>query len=218
MYGIPDIVSALPYTMLRIFFVFLSFLLIGGALALAQGHVSIQPGLIGLAVMCASALLVRRHWQSLHADATPGSPERELWHSLAGTSLIAGQMLLSLWLIGPAMELHSVAVHAMAIDSWILVLGKVLSFYIARDPEPRRDERDTAFAARATRAGYAALIAQLCVIIVILSFGEDLELPAFSQPLISHALIICLLLASVARSAVLLAMYHNDRRAVSEPV
>jgi hypothetical protein len=191
----------------------LSSLLIGSVLALVQGHIPVRPGLIGLAVMLVSAFFVRRHWQSQSVDAEPGSPERLLWHALASTALIAGQLLMSLWLIGPAMHLHSIAVHAMAIDSWTLVLGSFLSLYIARDPEPRSDERDTAFAAHATRIAYAILIAQLCVAIVILSFGHDFKLPAFSQALIAHVLISCLMLASVARSAAQLVLYHRDRLA-----
>jgi len=201
--------------MTRIGLVLLSSLLMGSVLALAQGHIPVRPGLIGLAVMLVSAFLVRRHWQSLRVDAGPGSPERLLWHSLASQALIAGQLTMSLWLIGPAMHLHSIAVHAMAIDSWTLVLGSFLSSYIARDPEPRSDERDTAFAARATRIAYATLIAQLCVAILILSFGADFELPAFSQALIAHALISCLMLASVVRSAAQLVLYHRDQLAAS---
>ncbi|HTE40804.1 MAG TPA: hypothetical protein VK629_08235 [Steroidobacteraceae bacterium] len=197
--------------MLRIVAVPLLFLLVGSALAVAQGHLPVRPGLIGLAVMLASAFVVRRHWRSLHVDRELGSPERALWHALASRALIAGQLLMSLGLIGPAMHLHSVAVHAMAVDSWTLVLGAIVSFYIARDPEPRSDERDNAFVARATRIAYATLIAQLSVVIVILSFGADFNLPAFSQPLIAHALIVCLMLASMVRSAVQLALYHFDQ-------
>lgn len=199
--------------MMRIALVSVLSLLAGSSLALAHGRLPLRPGLVGLGLMLASAALVRRHWQSLHADAVPGSPERELWHGLASTALIAGQLLVSLWRVGPGMVLHSVAVHAMAVDSWTLVLGAFLSFRLARDPEPRRDERDSLFAARARRVEHGALVAQLCLVIVVLSFGPDFRLPSFAAPFVAHVLIVCLMFASVARCAAQLALYDRDRRA-----
>jgi hypothetical protein len=109
------------------------------------------------------------------------------------------------------MELHSIAVHAMAIDSWILVLGSILSFRIARDPDPRSDERDSAFGARATRIAYIVLKVQLVVAILVLGYGAEFKLPEASHPLIAHALIVILMLASVSRCAVQLALYHRDQ-------
>jgi hypothetical protein len=200
--------------MLRIASVLLLSLAAGWALLLLQGVLPVRPGYLGVALMLVSALAVRRHWGRLDADAEPGSPERELWHCLATTALIGGHLVASLALAGPAMVLHSVRVHAMAIDNWTLVLGAVLSFRIARDPEPRSDERDTQFAARAVRIAYGTLIAEICVAIVILGFGAELGLPAFSQPLIAHALIVGLMGASVVRCAVHLALYDGARRAL----
>lgn len=200
--------------MLRIGLTLLLSLTSGCALALAQGHLPVRPGLLGLALMLASALAVRRHWQKADADSEPGSPERELWHGLATTAFIAGHLLAGLWLAGPGMALHSVAVHARAVDSWTLVLGAILSFGIARDPEPRSDERDALFAARAARAGHAILVAELCVVILALGFGAELGLPDFSRPLIAHALIVCLMTASIARSAAQLALYERARRSL----
>lgn len=199
--------------MLRIGTVLLLSLTTGCALALTQGRLPLRPGLLGLALMLASAFAVRSHWRRADADSEPGSPERELWHGLASTALIAGHLLAGLALAGPQMELHSVAVHAAAVDSWTLVLGAILSFRIARDPEPRSDERDALFAARATRAAFGTLVAELCVAILGLGFGTQFGLPAFSQPLIAHALIVCLMTASIVRCAVQLALYDGARRA-----
>nr|MBP9825730.1 hypothetical protein [Thermoanaerobaculia bacterium] len=58
------------------------------------------------------------------------------------------------------------------------------------------------------------LIAELCVAILVLGFGAELELPAFSQPLIAHVLIVCLMIASLVRCAVQLALYDAARRAL----
>ncbi len=198
----------------RIGLVLLVSLTVGSALALLQGELPVRPGYLGVALMLVSATVARSHWRSLDAEAGPGSPERALWHGLATTALIAGHLVASLWLAGPGMALHSVAAHAMAVDTWTLVLGAILSFRIARDPEPRSDERDTLFAARATRGAYATLIAELCVAILVLGFGAELELPAFSQPLIAHVLIVCLMIASIVRCAVQLALYDAARRAL----
>jgi len=201
--------------MLRIGLVLLLSLITGFALVLVQGHLPMRPGYLGVALMLVSAIAVRRHWRRLDSDSGPGSPERELWHGLATTALIAGHLVLSLWLAGPGMALHSVQVHAMAVDNWTLVLGAILSFRIARDPEPRSDERDTYFATRAIRCAYGTLIAELCLVILILGFGAELKLPAFSQPLVAHVLIVCLMAASVVRCAVQLGLYDGARRALA---
>jgi hypothetical protein len=200
--------------MLRIGLVLLLSLVAGSALVLLQGVLPVRPGYLGVALMLVSAMAVRRHWRNLDADSEPGSPERELWHCLATTALIAGHLVSSLWLAGPGMTLHSVAVHAMAIDNWTLVLGALLSFRIARDPEPRSDERDTLFAARSVRAAYATLIGELCMVILILGFGAELGLPVLSLPLVAHVLIVCLMVASMVRCAVQLAAYARARRAL----
>ncbi len=200
--------------MLRIGSVLLLSLVAGGVLALLQGVLPVRPGYLGVALMLFSAMGVRRHWRRLDADSEPGSPERELWHCLATTALIAGHLVLSLWLAGPGMALHSVVVHAMAVDNWTLVLGAILSFRIARDPEPRSDERDAVLAARAIRVAYGTLIAELCLVIVTLGFGVQLGLPAFSLPLVAHVLIVCLMTASMVRCAVQLASYDSARRAL----
>lgn len=186
-------------------------LLIGALLALLAGRAPVQPGLVGIAVMIASALVVRRRWRALHMQGlSPGSPERELWHQLATTALVAAQLATSLWLIGPAMRLHSIATHAMAIDTWTLALGALLSWQLARDPEPRADERDAIIALHATRKGNRALIALLILLAVALSFAPELGLPALSLPLVAHLLIVAMLAATLARCAAQLAAYRDE--------
>ncbi|MEO7793890.1 MAG: hypothetical protein ABIV06_03890, partial [Thermoanaerobaculia bacterium] len=70
---------------------------VGCALVLLQGHLPVRPGYLGVALMLASAIAVRSHWRKADADSGPGSPERELWHCLATTALIAGHLVTSLW-------------------------------------------------------------------------------------------------------------------------
>lgn len=185
-------------------------LLFGGVLAGGAMSWPVRPGFVGLAAMLVSAWMARRYWQGLRAEDGPGSPERALWHGLASYALLTGHLLAVLWRLGPAMQMHSLAGHALAIDNWTLVLGAVLSYWIARDPEPRRDERDVLIATSGLRVGYNTLLVLLLVLIPVLGFGAHTPIARFNQPMLAHVLILCVLLQCLARTGVQLWRYRRD--------
>lgn len=188
-------------------------LLFGGVLASGAMSWPVRPGFVGLAAMLASAWMARRYWQGLRADHGPGSPERALWHGLASYSLLSGHLLVVLWQLGPAMQMHSLAGHALAIDNWTLVLGAVLSYWIARDPEPRQDERDVLIAASGLRVGYNTMLVLLLALILALGFGANTAIALFNQPLLAQILILFLILQCLARTGAQLWRYRRDARA-----
>lgn len=184
-------------------------------LLLASGlvHWPFPASGIGVAAMLASAWAARRYWQSLRTEDGPGSPERELWHGLASYSLIAAFLALTLWRMGPALELHSLAGHRMGIDSWTLVIGMLVSYAIARDPEPRKDERDALFAMRGQRAGYYSLLLMLVIAIPLLGFSDHTVIARMNQPMLAHLLILMLTAHYLITQAVQLRLYANDAAA-----
>lgn len=184
-------------------------LLTGGLLA--SGVLSalpLRPGFIGLALMLASAALARRHWQrSRHG---PGSIERGCWHGLLCYSLLAGHLAGLLWRLGPQLDMHGPSGHALAVDNWTLILGAWLSWQIARDPAPLRDERDRLFAAQALSAAWYALLGLLVLLILALGFGGHTVVAQFNHPLLAHLLILILTLACAFHEAAQLRLYRQE--------
>ena len=189
--------------------VYLSSLTIGALLASVGTALPLRPGVIGLLLMVAAALAARRHWLGMRLSA-PGSPERALWIGLASLAIVLGHMLASLWQIGPALVLHSAAGHELGIDSWTLVAGGALAWWIARDPQPRRDERDRAIVADGLRWSYGSLIVLLQPVVFVLAFGDQRGMPALSRPLIAHLLIVAVLLSLGIGHARRLQTYRRD--------
>jgi hypothetical protein len=196
--------------MIRILSVILISLLLGGVLACGATAWPLRPGLIGLAAMVLAALAARNYWLGLRL-AAPGSPERALWLGLGSASVIVGHLVASLWRIGPAMELHTRAGHALGTDIWTLVLGSAIAYSIARDPEPRHDERDAQIAARGLSAGYWSLVGILLVLILWLGFGADRAMPALSFAMIAHLLITAVIASRLVCDGVQLHAYGRDR-------
>lgn len=196
--------------MIRVLSVILLSLLLGGVLACGATNWPLRPGLIGLALMILAALAARNYWLGLRL-AAPGSPERALWLGLASASVIAGHLVASLWRIGPAMELHTRAGHALGTDSWTLVLGAAIAYRIARDPEPRHDERDALIAARGMSAGYWSLVGVLLALILLFGFGVGRWAPTLSYPMIAHLLIATVIVSRLVSDGVQLHTYWLDR-------
>lgn len=187
----------------------------GGLLASgALSSLPLRAGFIGLALMLASAVLARRHWQ--RSEHGPGSIERGCWHGLLSYSLIAGHLAALLWRLGPELDMHSLRGHALAIDSWTLIIGALLSWQIARDPAPRRDERDALFANRAQSASWYALLVLLLLLILALGFGEHTVVAQFNQPLLAHLLILIVTLACAFHEAAQLRLYRLEAAAEAE--
>lgn len=181
-------------------------------LLLASGlvHWQFPASWIGVAAMLASAWAARRYWQSLRPEDGPGTPERELWHGLASYSLIAGFLGLTLWQMGPALTLDTLAGHRMGIDSWTLVIGMIVSYWIAKDPEPRQDERDALFTAQARRAGYVSLVTMLVVATPLLAFSQHTVIERFNQPMLAHLVIEMLTVNFGLQQAMHLFLYARD--------
>lgn len=196
--------------MVRLFGVLLLSLLTGMLLAGGVIDWPLRPGLIGLVAMIASAWAARRYWQGLDLEAGPGSPERALWHGLASYGLLTGHLGMVLWRLGPEFDMHSLTGHALAIDNWTLVLGAILSYWIARDPEPRQDERDALFAAQGWRAGHIALLVMLLLVTLALGFGAHTWVARLTQPMLAHVLILAVLIHCLVQYSARLRLYWLD--------
>lgn len=199
--------------MLRILMVLLLCVSVGVALSLAAPVWPLRPGLMGFAMLLASAWAVRRYWEGLQPEGRPGSPERALWHGLATYGLLFGHLSATVWQLGPVLAMHSLAGHALAIDSWTLVFGALVSYWIARDPEPRRDERDVLIRNHGLLAGHIALIGLLLALILALGFAGRTVVGQFNQPMLAHVLILIVLAQCLIQNLAQLRLYWLDARA-----
>ena len=190
-------------------------LMLGGVMAADLNLWSLSPGWWGLAAMTVIATAARQRWFGL-ALAAPGSPERGLWIGLGSGAVLAGHMGLSLYRIGADMAMHSPQVHAFAIDSWVLVLGGVLAWAIARDPRPRRDERDAQIATLGLRWSHYTLVGLIAAGLVPLGYGWTASVAAMSHAMIAQLLIVALMVSWVVDSAVRLREYRRDAIEASE--
>lgn len=202
--------------MLRLAGVLLWGFSLGICLALLAGRLPVPSGLIGVALMLLAALAVRRRW-GLLADAAPGTPERQLWVSLAGHAVVGAHLLTTLLHIGPRMLMHTPKVHAMGIDSWTLVGGALLAYWIAREPHPRSDERDAHIAVQGLRAGYYVLVLALIALILVLGFVQGGAVGQLTHPMIAHGLILLLILSVLVDAFERLRRYAQDAGEVTEP-
>ncbi|KFN42572.1 hypothetical protein [Arenimonas oryziterrae] len=196
--------------MLQILAVALLSILSGVLLSSGAMSWPIRPGLVGCAALLVSAWAARRYWQGLRVEDGPGSPERALWHGLASFGLLFGHLSATVWTLGPVLEMHSLAGHAMALDNWTLVLGAVVSYAIARDPEPRHDERDAMIRAQGERVGHATLLLLLLPLILALGFGAHTMVGRANQPMLAHVLILIVMLRCLAQHIAQLRLYWLD--------
>ncbi len=203
--------------MLKILCVLISAFCLGLALAALAGRLPLPAGVGGALVMLITALAVRRRW-GLLAEAAPGTPERQLWVSLGGTAIVAGHLLAAMWHIGPRMVMHTPTVHALGIDSWTLVAAAVLAYWIAREPQPRTDERDAWIAGQGLRVAHYALLAVLVVQILALGFVREGWIGELSHPSIAHGLILALLASELANAIARLGLYARESTAADEGV
>lgn len=198
--------------MLKILCILISAFCLGLGLAAFTGRLPLPAGVIGALIMLLIALAVRRRW-GLLAEAAPGTPERQLWVSLGGTAVVAGHLLAAMWHIGPRMRMHTPTVHALGIDSWTLVAAALLAYWVAREPQPRRDERDAWIGGHGLRAAHYALVIVLVVQILALGFVHEGWVGELSHPSIAHGLILALLASSLADSVARLWLYAREAAA-----
>lgn len=187
---------------------------LGAVLGWRAFELPVRAGWLGLVVLVGGALFARRYWSARRRRSgdEPGWPEQEIWHGLAGEALIGGYLITSLSQQGFAFEMHSVAGHTMAVDTWTMVAGAVVSYFILHDGAVRRDERDLAHAALALRAGFAALLIFLIAMILGLGFGPPELLARLAPALLAHVLIVILVVAFLVQHVTQLVAYWRDAR------
>jgi hypothetical protein len=171
-----------------------------------------SPGYVGVVLMLAAAVVMRRHWQ-VRAETRgdePGEPEREVWHGLASTSLIGAQIATALYLAGPGLLLHSASAHALGRTTWTLIAGAVASWFILHRREVRRDERDRAIAAHASRVSSHVLAVLVVILAVTLGFTPPARLAPMSHVFLAHLLLLTLVVASLVNHALQLWGYRRD--------
>lgn len=202
--------------MLRILLLLALALLLGGVLAWHTDQLPLRPGLVGAMLMLVSAWFARRHWQQQPPSRATGSPERALWHGLASYGVLSGHLSTGMWMMAPVFDMHGRFGHAFAHDSWSLVLGTLVSYAIARDPQPRQDERDALIAAQGWRSAHRALLVLLVGLILALGFGEGSAIAQANQPMLAHLLILALLAHVLVQYLVRLYLYAVEARAAAQ--
>jgi uncharacterized Tic20 family protein len=130
--------------------------------------------------------------------------------SLAGHAVVAAHLATSLWQIGPNMIMHTTPVHALGIDSWTLVGAAVGAWWIARDPQPRVDERDQWIATHGLRVAHYALLLLLLVLLLALGFSQDGWVAQLSRPAIAHLIILAIILSVLIDAVTRLRSYAQD--------
>lgn len=182
-----------------------------GWLLAQSGAIGLRPSYAGVLLFLVFALMIRQRWLRLSGVAE-GSPERALWVSFISRSVIGGFLLHELQDIGPNFVMHTPRIHAFGIATWTLIGGALLAAWVARDPDPRRDERDTAIAHLGQNVGYWSIFALLVVLILALGFGFSPWVRAATHAALAHVLILIVLLADLADLASRLWRYRQDHR------
>lgn len=210
MSGTADTKTIRSHSMQRILILFFSSALLGVLLAQPNLPLPIRPGLFGAVLMLSVAWWIRGRW--LQAPDAPEAPERRALLSLAGTVIVLAHLLASLWQIGPAMQLHTSASHAMGIDNWTLFGASLLMGWMARAPGPSADERDRQIAASALRCCHYSLLLQMLVFVLWLAFGRSALLEQLSRAMLAQLLICFWIVSCVVHEITCLQAYARDRR------
>ena len=183
---------------------------LGWLLAQSSGF-SLLSSYVGVAMFIVFALMIRYRWLRL-SGVEEGSPERALWVSFVSRSVNGGFLLYTLYDIGPNFIMHTPKIHVYGLATWILIAGGLLAAWIARDPDPRRDERDAIIAHLGQNIGYWSIFALLVVLILALGFGFSPWVRAATHAALAHVLILIVLLADLADLASRLWRYRQDHR------
>lgn len=183
---------------------------LGWLLAQCSG-LSLSASYVGVAMFVLFALMIRHRWLRL-SGVQEGSPERALWVSFVSRSVNGGFLLYTLYDIGPNFVMHTPKIHVYGLATWILIGGGLLAAWLARDPDPRRDERDAAIAHAGLNVGYWVIFVLLVVLILALGFGFSPWFRAATQAALAHVLILVILLADLADLACRLSRYRQDHR------
>jgi hypothetical protein len=198
LFGIADMKVALVFAFATIF-----------GVLLATVELPIRPGLLGVTVMLLGAIALRRRWLQLPLSA-PGSPERALWIGFTAVTIVTAHLTAVLYQLGPELALHSRASHAFGVDNWTLLGGGFLAWLIARDPEPREDERDQQIAARGLCAGHWSFVLLTTCFALALAFSRAEWLVRANHASIAQALILLLSVSLLVEQGSRLVAYLGD--------
>lgn len=197
--------------MLRIFSVLVACLAFGALLAPWGSGLPLRPGVVAVALLVGGALWMKRHWarRRLVAGDDPSAAERNLWIYLAGTALIVGYVLVVL--MTPGSEVHRTG-GTGGYDSWLMLGGGAIAWFLLYERGAPRDERDQANAAYGDRVGYWALVLLLIVFLLALGFAPRDLMQRFTHWLIANSLLCLIMLACLVQYVAQLARYASERR------
>jgi peptidoglycan biosynthesis protein MviN/MurJ (putative lipid II flippase) len=204
----------IPTDLVRILGVALASALLGIALAHWGELLPVRPGVTAALLMVGAALWVRNHWAQRRRTAgdDPSAAERKLWLYLVGTALIVG--FVASVLMTPGSEVHRSTGDTGGLDSWLMLLGGGVAWWLLDERGAPRDERDRDIAAYGDRVGYWALVLLLLVFLLALGFAPSETMQRFTHWLIANTLLNLIMLACLVQFVAQLARYARERQLV----
>jgi hypothetical protein len=198
--------------MIKILGVLAACLGFGALLASWGSGLPLRPGVVAAVLLIGSALWMRRHWAKRKqlAGDDPSAAERNLWVYLAGTAIIVGYVLVVL--MTPGSEVHRNTGDTGGFDSWLMLGGAAIAWFMLYERGAPRDERDRANAAFGDRVGYWALVSLLMVFLLALGFAPRDLMQRFTHWLIANSLLCLIMLASLVQYVAQLIRYAQERR------
>jgi hypothetical protein len=191
------------------------FMALGAAMAIQGVPWPIRPGYIGAALIVGAAWLGKRHWQKrrLTVGDDPSASERITWLKMGGTALICGFVLVVL--STPGSEVHRTTGDTGGFDTWIMLGGAAIAWFIVRESNSALDERDHAFDATAQKVGYTALTVLLLIFLLALGFAPKPMMKRFTHWLIANSLLTLIMLAALAQYVAQLICYWRDAKKIA---
>lgn len=198
--------------MLKILAVCLGSLAFGALLASESLRLPVRAGYVGAVVLIAAALWVRRYWHQrlVVAGDEPSPSERNAWLWMTGTALIEGYVVAVL--LQPGSELHTVSGDTGGYDSWVMIAGAIIGYFILRNPDTGRDERDVAISNFGIKAGYLSLVLLLIALLVMLGFAPHDVMQRFTHWLLANMLVTLIMLSCLVQYVAQLVCYWLDFR------
>lgn len=196
----------------RILLIAAASLLLGVALANWPASLPLRPGVLGAALLVGAALWMRRHWARRRAQVgdDPSAAERRLWLYLVGSGVIVG--FVACVLLTPGSEVHRANGDTGGLDSWLMLGGAAVAWWILAEPDDARDERDREIAAYGDRVGYWTLVLLLMVFLLALGFAPREQMQRFTHWLIANTLLNLIMVAGLVQYVAQLVRYARERR------
>jgi uncharacterized Tic20 family protein len=188
----------------------------GAFLASSWAHVlPLRAGYVGALILVGMALAARWHWRrrARLAGDDPSATERRAWLYMAGTSMICAYVISVL--MTPGSEVHRATGDTGGFDSWTMLAGAAIAWWLLHDSSAARDERDVAIDAYANKVGYTALVVLLLAFLLMLGFAPRASTQRFTHWLIANSLLTLIMLATLAQYVAQLICYWRDRQAIA---